>query len=350
MNGGRNQSSRPSPLRSHARRGTFYPDPGAPRRVRERTGIYRGIRRTDVTFPSSLPSGSQPVDHVRAVHLESPAVCDGTRVVLLHGLGLSRLDAWLSFGAALAARGFPTLLVELPHTCSRRLPGERAGARYMSLDADRALPAFEQAVADVRSARRWLAGRDDAPRPTALAGISLGAVIVPIAAALEPAFTCIVPILGGGDLDRLIFGGTYGRHMRRALRRAGISEAQRIEAHAQYFEYLDAVRRAAHPLDVPAPLHYYLFDPLTFAWHLRARPTLMINARLDPIVPPDASRQLWLELGCPPWTRYWGTHWAGGPWRPFVTGRIADYLRTEESRAPRSPSDTRARPPAKDGT
>jgi len=335
------------PLRAHRDRETFYPFPDDRVTYRTAESDYRGLARTDLSFHTLLPSGHDRVDEVRAVHLVDSRVRAVRSILLLHGLGPLRPDTCLPMAASFATCGFPTLVVELPHTGARRGSGERSGAMYGSLDATRALPAYEQAVVDVRTARRWLVARDAAGTAggagdPVIAGISLGALIAVIAAALEPGFGCLVPILGGADLDALVFDGIHGFAMRRRLARAGISPADRRLARERYAAYLDAVRAADHPLDVRAAYHYFLFDPLTFAPHLRTRPALLINARFDPVIPASAARQLWFELGTPERRLLWGTHWVGAPWRSLITRHVVEFLHSPRSTGSRRPADTRA--------
>jgi pimeloyl-ACP methyl ester carboxylesterase len=318
----------------HLERHSYYPYPGPPPDFEVGPTRRRGsVDATDICFQSVLPSGIAENDRVTARLFRGPPSRSGRPVVFLHGLGVPRLSAWDSLAAGMAARGFPTLLVGLPYTCERTPHGERRGHAYLSIEADTALPAYEQAVADARSGLDWLLSGPPCLRGGAefegatLLGLSLGAFVAVMAAAMEPRFDSLVCVFGGGDLDAVVFRGTYAPLIRRQLDRAGITLENRRRARLEYEEYLERVRGAAHPLDVEAPFHYFLFDPLTFAHHLRERPVLLISALLDPIVPPEASRRLRLELGRPESSLLWGTHWAGGPWRPFVQARIARFLR-----------------------
>lgn len=317
----------------HLERHTYYPYPGPPSDFEVGPTRRRGrVETTDVRFRSVLPSGIAENDRVTVRLFRRPSLRAARVVLLLHGLGVARLSAWDSFAAGLAARGFPTLLVGLPYTCERAPHGARRGRAYLSIEADTALPAYEQAVADTRSALDWLAsgpgclGDEVTVGGATVLGISLGAFVAVMAAAMEPRFDSLVCVFGGGDLDAVVFHGTYAPLIQRQLNRVGITLENRRRARLEYGEYLERVRRAAHPLDVEAPFHYFIFDPLTFAHHLRERPVLLIDALLDPIVPREASRRLWLELGRPESSLLWGTHWAGGPWRPFVHGRISRFL------------------------
>lgn len=332
----------------HLERGVFYPYPGPPDAFEiAQAHRSRGLEVTDVRFPSLLPSGFPETDTVTARLFRSSRRHDGQPVVLLHGLGLPRLAGWNSFAAALASRGFPTLLVGLPHLCERTPRGRRRGHAYTSTEAATALPAYEQAVADVRASLDWLlaflgeGGPRGSARP-AVVGVSLGAFVALIAAAMEPRFGSLVSILGGADLDTVVFEGTYRMLVQPQLDEAGIRLENRRRARVAYGEYLGEVRRAEHPLDVEAPFHFFLFDPLTFARHLRTTPALLINARFDPIIPRNAVRQLWLELGKPEVSWLWGTHWAGGPWRPFVINRVARFLRGPGASGSREPADSAA--------
>lgn len=238
------------------------------------------------------------------------------------------------------------MLVCLPHTCERVARGERRGYAYMSTHAAQALPAYEQAVADARAGLDWMlhgspwagAAPRGSPGPS-IVGVSLGALVAVIAASLEPRFESVVPLLGGGDLDVIVFRGSYRTPVRRELRDANIRLENRRNARRMYEEYLGEVRHAAGPLDVPPTFHFFLFDPLTFASSLRDRPALMMNGLFDPVIPREAANQLWLELGRPDISWFWGTHWTGGPWKPFVMRRLERFLSGLEPGARRQPDE-----------
>jgi pimeloyl-ACP methyl ester carboxylesterase len=304
----------------------------------------------ETRFASPLPSGHPENDTVTMRFFRGRGRAQGQPIVFLHGYGASRLMMWESFAWAMASRGFPTLLLCLPYLCERAPRGVPRGYAYMSTVGDIALPAYEQAVADTRAALDWLLGRSEhaggdrteTPGPCVM-GVSLGALIAVIAAALETRFESLVSVLGGGDLDIIVFKGMYQTTVPDELKQAHIGIENRRRARLAYQEYLDEVRGADHPLDVSAAFHFFLFDPLTFAHHLRETPVLMVNGRFDPIIPREAASQLWLELGKPEISWFWGTHWAGGPWMPFVTGRIARFLRSTGPGARRTPQDSEAR-------
>jgi fermentation-respiration switch protein FrsA (DUF1100 family) len=336
----------------HLRRSEYYPYPGPPASFDVAHDRSRaGLREIELRFESPLPSGRRPNDAVTLRYfapLERPAA---QAVVFLHGFGFARLRSWDPLPRALASRGFPTLSVSLPFLCERTPPGARPGHVYMSTHGEVALPAYEQAVADIRASLHWLLERSPyardrlpgTPGPAVL-GVSIGAFLSVIVAALEPRFESVVPLLGGGDLDIIVFRGGYRMSVRRELDEARITRENRRRARLIYQEHLEAVRRARHPLDVPPPLHYFLFDPLTFASCLRATPVLMVNGVLDPIIPRAAARQLWLELGEPEILWLIGTHWVGGPWKPFVVARVVRFLRGLAPGARRTPAESLAQP------
>ena len=332
----------------HLQRTEFYPYPGPPGhwRVEPRGGPGR-VRVSRLRFPSPLPSGRAENDTVSARLFLRPGRTEGSPVIYLHGFGPTSLRVWDTFPRSLAARGFPTLSVCLPFLCERATKGERPGHTYMSTSAEKALPAYEQAVADIRASLDWLLDESPLARergpdspPPAIIGVSLGALIAVIAAGIEPRFGGLVPMLGGGDLDIIVFKGKYRTPVQRELEDAHIQLENRRNARRIYEEYLGDVRKARHPLDVTPTFHFFLFDPLTFASHLRTTPTLMLNARYDPLIPRAAARQLWLELGKPPISWFWGTHWTGGPWKPYTLRRVTRFLRRLRETGERIPSDS----------
>jgi pimeloyl-ACP methyl ester carboxylesterase len=337
-------------FRRHLDRAGFYPYPGPPDRYEESGEVRRGrVRMIETRFASRLPSGYPENDTAVMRFFRHPRRAEGQPIVLLHGYGAARLTMWESLAGAMAFRGFPTLLLCLPYLCERAPESMPRGYAYMSTAGDIALPAYEQAVADTRAALDWLLSRSPCAGGTrgagpgpCVAGVSLGALIAVIAAGMEPRFASVVSVLGGGDLDIIVFRGMYQTTVPEELRQAHVGIENRRRARRAYQEYLEEVRKAKHPLDVSAAFHFFLFDPLTFAHHLRKTPALMLNGLFDPIIPREAVKQLWLELGKPEIAWFWGTHWAGGPWMPFVSGRIARFLRSTGPGARREPEDSAA--------
>jgi pimeloyl-ACP methyl ester carboxylesterase len=331
---------------SHLDRSEFYPYPSPPRDVRVTLEERRsGVRLMCASFRSPLPSGDDANDRVE-LRLFMPEHRELRRpLVFVHGLGTAHHSTWDATPRLLATRGFPTLSVPLPHLCERG-GQSRSGHVYMSTDGSVALPAYEQAVADIRGALDWLlegspyAG-EGLPRPS-VAGVSLGALIAVIAAGVEPRFEGLVTMLGGGDLDTIVFHGRYRTHVREELESAGIMPENRRNARLAYRDYLERVRRAPRTLDVRPDFHFFLFDPLSFAWHLREKPAYMMNGLFDPIIPRASARALWLELGCPSISWFYGTHWTGGPWRPYTISRLTTFLGGLEPGARRTPSSTAA--------
>jgi pimeloyl-ACP methyl ester carboxylesterase len=320
----------------HLGRTEFYPYPGPPDDWRAEPVRRPGrVRVERLRFSTPLPTGRPETDTVRARFFMRPGRAEGSPVVYVHGFGPRTLRFWDTFPRSLAVRGFPTLSICLPFLCERATPGERPGYAYMSTSAERALPAYEQAVADIRASLDWLlaesplaSGRGPDAPPPAIIGVSLGALISVIAAGIEPRFGGLVTMLGGGDLDIIVFTGKYRTPVEHELEDAHVRLENRRNARRIYQAYLEEVRKAGQPLDVTAPFHFFLFDPLTFASHLRTKPVLMLNARYDPLIPRAAARQLWLELGKPPISWFWGTHWTGGPWKPFTLLKVTRFLRS----------------------
>jgi pimeloyl-ACP methyl ester carboxylesterase len=334
----------------HLARSEFYAYPGPPEDwVVGDTGWPGRVRVSRLHFPSPLPSGIPSNDTVRARLFLRPGRTEGPPVVFVHGFGAWRLGFWDTFPRSLAFRGFPTLSVCLPYLCERATRGERPGYAYMSTSAEKALPAYEQAVADIRASLDWLLSQSPLARergpdspPPVIIGVSLGALIAVIAAGIEPRFGGLVPMLGGGDLDIIVFKGAYRTPVERELEDAHIQLENRRNARRIYQAYLEEVRSARHPLDVVPAFHFFLFDPLTFASHLRTKPALMLNARYDPLIPRAAARQLWLELGQPPLSWFWGTHWTGGPWKPYTLLAVTRFLRGLKGGGVRVPADSYA--------
>jgi dienelactone hydrolase len=199
-------------------------------------------------------------------------------VVLLHPLGQEELRTWHRFARELAARGIGAAVITLPYHMTRKPPGDRGGARFVSPEALEMAQASRQAAADVSATVTWLQSQPDVDlRRVGVVGISLGAFIAHLAMGLDERLSAGVAFLGGGDLPALRRRSLLFRFQRGV----GVGEARPGAA---------AALRAA--------------DALTYADRNRPRRVLMVQAARDLIVPPHNARVLWEALGRPPiqWT------------------------------------------------
>jgi dienelactone hydrolase len=233
------------------------------------------IRISEVTFPSPVET---PHPNNNTVHCEcfrpveaAAGSCPG--VIVLHILGgdfeLSRL-----FCRTLAHHGVTALFVKLPYYGPRRQP-DAPEVRMIALDPRDTVAGMTQAVLDIRRARAWLAARDEVdPGQTGIFGISLGGITTSLAAAAEPRFTKVCPMLAGGDIAQVSWSAREVSPVReRWLAKGGTRES--------FFETVKLV------------------DPVTHAANLRGRQMLMLNAAHDEVIPRACTESLWNACGQP---------------------------------------------------
>jgi dienelactone hydrolase len=226
----------------------------------------------EVTFPSPVET---PHVENNTVHGEfyRPKV-DGQRpaVIVLHILGgdfeLSRLVC-----TVLAQFGTASLFIKLPYYGPRRPPG--VDRRMVVLDAKQTIEGFTQAVLDIRRGASFLAAQ---PKINAnelgITGISLGGITAALAAANEPRFKNVAPVLAGGDLVRIAKESKEFARQRAKIDAAGIDPTAELEK-------------------------CRCVDPLEYAGNLRGRNMLMINAEADEVIPKACTLALWEAAGKP---------------------------------------------------
>jgi dienelactone hydrolase len=245
------------------------------------------IRVSHVTFPSPVQT---PHENNNTVHCEyfrpaaDPKPDQGyPGVIVLHILGgdfpLSRL-----FCTALAQHGVAAMFVKMPYYGPRRQPD--VAARMISKNPRETVQGMTQAILDIRRAAAWLASQPEVDdRQLGVFGISLGGITAALAAAAEPRFIKLCPMLAGGDIAQI----TWDSPELADIRAAWIAQGGTRES---LYELVQSI------------------DPITYAATLRERKVdvLMLNARHDEIIPTRCTESLWQALGSPPIVWYDSGH------------------------------------------
>jgi pimeloyl-ACP methyl ester carboxylesterase len=243
----------------------------------ERVMSSRRYTVSKLRFPSAIETPDIENNLVHAEYFE-PLGTGPKRpgVIVLHILGadfpLSRYMA-----ARMADRGVAALFVKLPYYGERRPPGQGTQAqRFLSPDIERTMRSMRQAVYDVRRAGCWLAARPCVdPRRLGVAGISLGGIVAALTAAVDPTINQGAFLLAGGDLSTILWMMPEGAPYRAAWLESGRT--------------LRDLRALTDP-----------FDPLTYADRLIGKRLLFIAGKVDEVIPPASTLQLWEAAGRPP--------------------------------------------------
>jgi dienelactone hydrolase len=215
-----------------------------------------------VRFPTPLPSGDATNDLVamewyvardaEAKPIKAPAV------VVVHESGRGMV-AGRMFARGLQRNGFHTFLIHLPGYGERTSPFTR--------DMKQMLPAFRQAIGDVRRAKDAVAVLPFVdPSTIAVQGTSLGGFVVATVAGLDRGYTKSFILLAGGQLaDVLLKGNRDAAAMRRRLAQAGVDDEQ-IKALSQ------------------------IIEPMRLAHRVDAAQTWLFSGKFDEVVPPSSSQ------------------------------------------------------------
>jgi dienelactone hydrolase len=261
-------------------------------RLAERTFDYQmkplrdlpvsGVEIYQVTFPSPVTSPTPENNTVYAEYYRPKGPGPFPAVIVLDITGgdqsLSRFIA-----RTLAQNKIAGLFVQMAYYGPRRPPGSKL--RMLSTNVPQTMAAVRQTVLDCRCAGAWLASRPevDAKR-IGIMGTSLGSFVATLTGEMDPRFSRVAILLGGGALVDAFYDHPQAAPYRRVWEALGGTKAQVIEA--------------------LAPV-----DPITRAANLKGRSVLMIAAQRDEIVPPSAAVKLWEAMGKPKIVWYDTTHY-----------------------------------------
>ncbi len=230
-----------------------------------------GLRKTLVTFPSPVvtPHAENNTVHAELYAPEAP----GRRpaVIVLHIAGgdfpLARLVA-----ANLAYGGVSALFLKLPYYGERRPPGGQV--RMLGGDLDRGVAGMKQAVLDLRRAADWLQAHPDCDGRLGIMGVSLGAIVGGLAAAIEPRLTHACLVMGGAHLQHVLYDSAERdtRRFRERWEAAGGT-------------------RAGFAVEM-APV-----DAATYAPRLSQRIVCLHSAAHDEVIPRRCNDALWEATG-----------------------------------------------------
>ncbi len=104
-------------------------------------------------------------------------------------------------------------------------------------------------------------------------------------------------------------------------------DEQYRENQKSYARYLIEVANKGFENVIPEQKNF-LIDPLTYAPMLKGRPTLMINALWDEIIPQEASLDFWQACGECERISFPATHASIWMWYPWIVHRINNFLKS----------------------
>ncbi len=184
-----------------------------------------GLTKAHLTFRSPIKTDYEENNLVH-VKYYTPKQPKGA-VNLIHGLKegffiFDRLHE--NIAKEFAKYDYSTLLMDLPYHRDRTPKKTLSGELMLSLDLNRSLEAFMQAVVDTRCCINYLS-KDN--KNVALAGESLGAIIALLASNDNRVKAC-ASIIGGSDLYTMLFEGMTLRGFANQLENAvGIEKIEK---------------------------------------------------------------------------------------------------------------------------
>jgi len=270
------------------------------------------IRQDDVArelrldFPSAFSSGVSNNDQAR-LHIYLPADVNEAipAVIVLHYLGADNLSVETRFAAQLNRRRIAAIILELPYHLSRTPAGFASGSQAIRPDTDHLKRTMVQSVLDVRRTVDWITTRSEFdPKRIGIMGTSLGGIVATLSAAVEPRFSAQAFVLAGADLAHILWHSSRVVTQRETMRRAGYTE-DRLRAELQDIE------------------------PLRFLPSAPKRPSLVITAKFDTVVPPRASQLLIQALDQPEVATLNTGHFGGVFAGSSIISRVGEFFQRQ---------------------
>lgn len=223
-------------------------------------------------------------------------------VIVLHYWGATDLRTERAQAQRLAQRGIAAIIVELPYHMDRAPGGTRSGELAIIPDPAKLIATMTQAVFDIRRTVDWIQSRNEFdPNRIGLVGTSLGGVVGSLAFAIEPRIRAFCSVLGGVQIAELIWHSSRLVREREKLRREGFSK-----------------ERLAIALEPIEPSRFLKGD--------ERRPTYLIAARYDTVIPRVSYQSLVNALGNPPTLWIHTGHYGGYFVQDSLLRTVVDFF------------------------
>jgi len=262
----------------------------------------------EVQFPSALNS-PYPVNNTVRLRAFMPTDTIGTVpcVVLLHYWGATDLRLEAQIGRELNSKGIAAVAMVLPYHMSRTPQGSRSGELALQADPQKLILSMTQSILDLRRTVDWIETRPEIDKTRiGLAGTSLGGIVSALGFGIEPKFKIGSFVLAGSDLAGILWNSSRVVSQREDMRRRGFTEEKLRAALA-------------------------IIEPGTYLRPIDGRPSLVIAASLDTVVPPANARNL-IGLLSDPTVLWLSTgHFGGGLVRGRIVRTVASFFESSFS-------------------
>lgn len=261
-----------------------------------------GVEIFQVMFPSPVTSPTPENNTVYAEYYRPKGSGPFPAVIVLDITGgdqsLSRFIA-----RTLAQNKIAGLFVQMAYYGPRRPPGSKL--RMLSTNIPQTMDAVRQTVLDCRFAAAWLASRSEVDgHRIGIMGTSLGSFVATLSGEMDPRFSRVAILLGGGGLVDAFY------------------DHPQAAPYVKIWELLGGTKQKVK--DALSPV-----DPLTKAGNLKGRQVLMIAAKRDEIVPPSAAVNLWEAMGKPKIVWYDTTHYGAALYIPAALKPVIQHFGAE---------------------
>jgi dienelactone hydrolase len=274
-----------------------------------------------VDFPSAFQNGCWGSSTVRGEYFQPARSGHAPLVILLHGMGDHSLIPCKLLARSLASNGTACLVLYL-FLHSSRMSAEMK-RHYPVFTSEDWFQIYQTSVIEVRQAIDWADERAEIDGgKVAVVGISFGGFISAIAMGVDERVRAGVFIVSAGNSEKI-------NHMSQLS--ALTKDYRRTEAEYQslqhsYMQYLaEVAERGVDNVNPAQP--GFLIDPMTYAYRLRQRPLLMINARWDEAISADAALDFWRACDRPGITWLPATHATIWLWYPLISRKIAGFFK-----------------------
>jgi fermentation-respiration switch protein FrsA (DUF1100 family) len=229
-----------------------------------------------------------------------------------------KLLAWF-----LARQGIACFILYLVMHSSRMAPSVRSeGLRILT--PEEWFESYRISVIDVRQVIDWAGYRPEINgEQIAVIGLSFGGFISTIAMGVDKRIRSGVLLITAGNLEKIArlsrtLPKNWGYHS---------TEAEFKARQSRYRQYLREVAERGFDNVNPREKGFQT-DAMTFAYYLRQRPVLMINALWDEVIPKQATLDFWEACGKPTISWFPGGHITIWLWLPFINWKITRFLRS----------------------
>jgi esterase/lipase len=274
-----------------------------------------------VDFPSAFQNGHWGSSIVIGEYFQPVRSSRAPLVILLHGMGDHSVIPCKLLARSLAGNGTACLILYL-FLHSRRLP-EDMKQRYPVFTSDEWFQIYQTSVIEVRQVIDWASGRAEIDgNKIAVVGISFGGFISAIAMGIDERIGAGVFIVSAGNSEKI----SHMSQLSALTKNYRRTEAEYQRLQQSYRQYLTEVAEKGVDNVTPAR-DSFLTDPMTYAYSLRQRPLLMINARWDEAISADAALDFWRACGRPGIVWLPATHATIWLWYPFISRKIASFFK-----------------------